>query len=355
MKIIKLFRLVFLLLCFCSVTFAQTNDEQARQKYQEAKTAYDNKDYLATVKLLVKARELLGSIDKTNVRIQPMLIKSLAKINAWSYIKAEVDSYLALKPDTTLVEYREVIKISENADANLKRDEAAYQEILNNPTNDSFENYFANFPYGLHLDNVNWMKAKKENSFDSYYKYINLYPSGKHILEAIRITSSSDSLQYQKAIKEGNLRAYQDYLTGVPRGMYKNEINKLIREKMDEEAYTKAYNNSSISDLEKYIHDYPDGKNVTSAQLLMQEIIISKSDKYYKEENWYSAKYNYKLYVSKFPGGDKRAYAEQQIIKCDRMTAKDDRRASTRRFFKNITPYALGIGVGALLLLILPY
>jgi TonB family protein len=109
----------FLLLCFTSAFFAQTNDEQAREKYIKAKEAYNNGKYQNAVSYLVDAKLLLG---KTNMKIQPLLAKCFAKLENWSIVKIAIKDYYALNPDKNLVEYAEIAELEIEAGKHLPKE-----------------------------------------------------------------------------------------------------------------------------------------------------------------------------------------------------------------------------------------
>lgn len=111
--------ILFFLYSFCSVTFAQTNDEQAREKYIRAKEAYNNGKYQNAVSYLVDAKLLLG---KTNVKIQPLLAKCFAKLENWPIVKIAIKDYYALNPDKNLVEYAEIAELEIEAGKHLPKE-----------------------------------------------------------------------------------------------------------------------------------------------------------------------------------------------------------------------------------------
>ncbi len=347
----KIITLLFLI-CFYSGITAQTNNELAKQKYLAAQEAYKNKKYLDAANYLIDARRILG---QTNIKIQPLLIKSLVKYSNWSRAKRNIHDYYALNPDINLVEYAEIVEIEKEVDRNLKNEAWDFKDLTESPTLLKCNNYIKNYPYEIHIDEVKkikliaeddnaWKIAKNDNSYNAYYTYMDKYPLGKYYTDAQNIINNSDERDYQKAINEKSIQAYQNYLYNVPRGKYRDKITLLLSDKKDEEAYTKAFNSSSIDELENYIRTYPNGKYVTSANLLIQEIIISRGDEHYKNGGYYSAKDDYKLYVSKFPNGSKNTYSEKQIALCDRLIARDERRAASKEFFRAIAPYAVGAG-----------
>jgi TonB family protein len=121
----KLITLLFVL-CFCSGINAQTNDEQARQKYTQAKEAYNQGKYDVANSYLIDAKVLLG---KTNVRIQPMVAKCFAKMQNWSVAKIAIKDYYALNPDKNLVEYAEIVKLEKEVDKHLPKEDISQTNV----------------------------------------------------------------------------------------------------------------------------------------------------------------------------------------------------------------------------------
>ncbi len=111
---------LLIVLSFCSGITAQTNDEQARQKYMQAKEAYNQEKYNFALSFLIDAKFLLG---KTNVRIQPMMAKCFAKLENWYAAKNAIKNYYALNPDKSLVEYAEMVELEKETDKHLTIEE----------------------------------------------------------------------------------------------------------------------------------------------------------------------------------------------------------------------------------------
>ncbi|MFZ4455419.1 MAG: TonB family protein [Bacteroidales bacterium] len=107
-------------LSFCSGISAQTNDEQARQKYIQAKEAFENGKYNYALSNLLDAKLLLG---KTNARIQPYFVKCYAKMGRWYSAKLAIKNYYALNPDKNLVDYAEIVELEKEADKHLTQQE----------------------------------------------------------------------------------------------------------------------------------------------------------------------------------------------------------------------------------------
>lgn len=113
---------LFLILCFSSGITAQTNDTQARQKYMQAKEAYSQGKYNYAASYLVDAKLLLG---KTNVKIQPLLVKCFVQLGNWSVAKLAVKEYYTLNPDKNLVEYAEIVELEKEIDKHIPKEVVA--------------------------------------------------------------------------------------------------------------------------------------------------------------------------------------------------------------------------------------
>ena len=113
--------LITLILIFftCLSISAQTNDEKARTKYLQAKEAYSQGKYNYAASYLVDAKLLLG---KTNIKIQPLLVKCFVQLGNWSVAKHAVQEYYALNPDKNLVEYAEIVALEKEIDKHLPKE-----------------------------------------------------------------------------------------------------------------------------------------------------------------------------------------------------------------------------------------
>lgn len=111
-------------LLFTFALAAAANEQEAFTVFKQARTAYEGGNYAKASRLLLKTKSLLGS---TNVRIQPMLIKSLAKTGDITRAKREIKNYYALNPSKDLVEYQEIVTLESEIDRKLAA-EAARRE-----------------------------------------------------------------------------------------------------------------------------------------------------------------------------------------------------------------------------------
>jgi hypothetical protein len=68
-------------------------------------------------------------------------------------------------------------------------------------------------------------KAKKENTFESYNRFIKEFPDSKYINE---FKDKILTIEYEKAKKEANEKSYNAFLQKYPNSRYSEEINNLL-------------------------------------------------------------------------------------------------------------------------------
>lgn len=115
---VKIFTLILITFPFSGI-IAQTNDAQARQKYQLAKEAYNQGRFIYAASNLVDAKIMLG---ETNIKIQPLLVKCFVKLEMWPNASIAVKDYYALNPDKNLVEYAEIVELEKEIDKHIPKE-----------------------------------------------------------------------------------------------------------------------------------------------------------------------------------------------------------------------------------------
>src|SRR5690606_25822915 len=255
---------------FFTITFslnAQTNEEKAFHKFKQAREAYQNNNFLEAAQLLIETKGFLGS---TNVRIQPMLIKSLTKIEDWQLADKEIHEYYGLNPDKSLVEYQEIVEIDRQVDIKVKEDNALYESSKNSKSITQMESYLSKFPYGKYREEVKtlistqkdenaWELARSKNNTSAYEVYVSGFPNGSYAQIAKEQINQWDDEAYQKAKAHGTQHALTYYLNNYSRGKHRNEISDLLKERQEEDAYAST-RSGNLVDYEYYIKKYPNGK-----------------------------------------------------------------------------------------------
>ena len=311
----KMQRIVILVIAlFMGVNlYAQSsvNEQKAFQNFKQAREAYDQENYESAAELLLKTKELLGS---TNIRIQPMLIKSLAKIEDWRQAQAEFPAYYALNPDPELVEYQELKNLQNEVNNKVREEEQAYQNARATQAISQYQSYLDSYPYGKYrsevqnlLQNQNdenaWSTAQTANNTDAYFTYLESYPNGKYAATAKETITSWDVEAYQKAISDGSQQALNFYLDNYPEGKYREEVSKKLAVTKEEDLYQKARNNDYVENYEDYIRQYPDGKYAGEVRQVIENSYFDIAKNAYAGKNYPQARNYYEKYQENYPNG----------------------------------------------------
>jgi hypothetical protein len=103
-------------------------DQQARDAYVRSSEAYAHSNYRQALQAANDAVRLLGG---TNVRLQPLIVRSLVGLGAWQEAATSVSTYFALPGvDATLAEYAEMTAIRERVREELGKLAAAEAQRL---------------------------------------------------------------------------------------------------------------------------------------------------------------------------------------------------------------------------------
>lgn len=340
---------------FFTITFsinAQTNEEKAFHKFKQAREAYQNNNFLEAAQLLIETKEFLGS---TNVRIQPMLIKSLTKIEDWQLADKEIHEYYGLNPDKSLVEYQEIVEIDRQVDIKVKEDNALYESSKNSKSITQMESYLSKFPYGKYREEVKtlistqkdenaWELARSKNNTSAYEVYVSGFPNGSYAQIAKEQINQWDDEAYQKAKADGTQHALTYYLNNYSRGKYRNEISDLLKERQEEDAYAST-RSGNLVDYEYYIKKYPNGKYATQVNKAIEEYLFAQAEKSYSDGYYPAAVSIYADYINRYPEGENVEKAKSKQKKADR---KSRQHSSSYFGFTYESQGALGIAIGGL-------
>jgi len=271
-------RIVILLIAlFTGVSsYAQSsaNEQKAFQNFKQAREAYDQGNYETAADLLLQTKELLGS---TNIRIQPMLIKSLVKIENWQQAKVEIPAYFALNPDPELVEYQEIKSLQTTVLSEAQKEDNAWALAVDSHDTEKYKAYLETYPYGAH-------RSDAEKSIQD-------------------INSQLDNAAYQKAISDGSQQALSFYLSNYPDGSHRDEVSRRLSERKENDLYQKAKNNNYVENYEDYIRQYPNGKYASEARQIIENSYFKIAEEAYAEKDYYQARNFYRKYQENYPNG----------------------------------------------------
>ena len=345
-------KLTALAILICFISFAQQNEKEAFQKFKQAREAYQNKNYVDAANLLIETKSLLGS---TNIRIQPMLIKSLVKIEDWQRANLEIDNYYGLNPDQTLGEYQDIVTIDRQVDLKVKEDEELYNSAKNNKSVSTMQSYLDTFPYGKYREEVKTLLSsqKDENAWDSakstfntrsYEAYVNKFPNGVQVNEARQQITNWDDSAYDKASKEDTQNSLSYYLSNYPNGKYRTQIQSQLTQRQEEDAYATT-NSRQLQDYENYIRKYPNGKYSSQINKAIENYMFEKAEDSFNNKYYSSAISNYQDFINRFPNSE---HSDKARAKLKKATNKSNQRSSGYFGFTYESQGAFGITAGKL-------
>jgi outer membrane protein assembly factor BamD (BamD/ComL family) len=321
--------LVTFLLCWllASSVWAQTNQKAAFEAYKKARNAYQNEQYNMAVRYLKQTKELLGS---TNIRIQPMLIKSLAQVEDWRQVSKEVRIYYGLNPNRALQEYLEVKEIESKAKTRNLTEDRYFERIKRAKSVSQYQAYLDKYLKGAYREEVRkllagqkdenaWQKAKAKSTTAAYFEYLRVYPKGKYASTARSTIKRWDRESYEKAIETGTQYALNYYLNNYPRGEYRSQVRSKLKARIEYDVYMKAKKSDRIGDYENYVGKYPNGKYAGECNRVIQNFYYSKgnatfSNRYYKDAIRY-----YSRYLELYPNGPQAASVRSKLAKAMRL------------------------------------
>ncbi len=124
-------------------------------------------------------------------------------------------------------------------------------------------------------ENKYWDRVCIENTMVSYEKYINHYPEGKHVNEALRKQDVSnekeDENTWNRVVRTNTKKSYLNYINSNKKdAKYKEDA----KEKLDEIDWTIAQNQNTYVFYKNYINLYPNGRHVVEANIKKNRIAI---------------------------------------------------------------------------------
>ena len=353
----KYFCLLCLFVLFSGPIFAQGNEEAALEKINQGKEAYDAGNYKKAQTLLEDAQKLFGGPE---LRVQPLLIRTLVSLQNWPQANIEINNYFGLPNlDAENADYKELVNVRTLVNNELAADDTYYNYVAKKDPVKYFDEYKKKYPYGKHLtelrlsknagkDDGAWKKAESFNTQSSYEAYMDKFPNGAHIAEAKKAIIALDNSAWTKAQKTNSSNAYKDYIDNYPEGKHLQEAKAKQAEKLEDEAYDKGASKQDVDAYEAYLKVYPDGRYKTQADQWLQKKYMEQADAWVKEKNYDDAADYYKRYITRYPHGPVAEEAGHKYRKYDykaRMNNKPDLIFASIGFD---TKKAVGIGLNTL-------
>lgn len=174
-----------------------------------------------------------------------------------------------------------------------------------------------------------WRTASINNTSTGYQVYLNMYPLGEHVQEAVKrrtecikaeeeakrlsaIKAEEDA--WINACKLNSSNSFSSFLNKYPNSKHKDTATRKLKACKEAKDWDQAKVSNTITTLEGFIKNYPNSIHVAEAKTIISNIRVQL-----KENNaWKIAQDNntiksYKLYLKQYPNGQYVFVAENNI------------------------------------------
>jgi hypothetical protein len=224
----------------------RSNDEKAREAYTSGLALARAGNHAGAVERLDAAVSFLG---RTNLKIQPALIRSLVAEMNYSRARLELAAYFGMSPDPALAEFAAMKDLGASTDKALQQDETLYKASVKKADGDALLAYIAACPFGLHLSEVAALYTRMDDS------------------------------AYADAMKDASAGAYAGYLAKFSRGAHTRDISARLTALRDDQAFAAASSLNTKAAYADYQKSYPQGRHVTEARAAWNSIDKTEKDK----------------------------------------------------------------------------
>jgi hypothetical protein len=253
-----------------------TSGVGARESYGDGIKAARASDHATAIRKFDLAVSQLG---RSNIRIQPQLIRSLMAVKNYPRAAAEYQKYMELTPSKELVEFGEMEGLKRQAERAIAQDTIDYQAAVGQKEDSAYALYLQTYPFGLHTaavlasrDDAAYFRAKRTGAFESYLQYLDSYPWGAHAQEARSLSAAMETSAYEAAVKGTSTQACEYYLRSLARGSRVREVAARLVSIRDDSAFAAAHSSNTKTSFEKYLADFPGGTHVSEARAEVRRI-----------------------------------------------------------------------------------
>ena len=116
-------------------------------------------------------------------------------------------------------------------------------------------------------------KASRENTVESFQKFIDKYPDA---IEISKAKKERNKLAFQNAIELNSIEAYKSFINTYPEAI---EVSEALQ-KIHSIAYQEAMSINTIEAYEKFIVDYPKANQVITATEKIHELAFEKAKRF---------------------------------------------------------------------------
>lgn len=190
-------------------------------------------------------------------------------------------------------------KKAEQRAKELKHQESSrYNSIVDSKDLTKYNQYIADYPRGKNTPEIKkraeeiklWNNATSSNTIPAYENYVSKTMYHWFDADAQRfitlIRQEQEKAAWDAVKTKGTILAYQQYLIDNPNSGYRVDAEKTINRLQGANAWLNIKNTDNISELERYISQYPNADEITAASRRLHEL---KGKKFYDMGNLASA------------------------------------------------------------------
>lgn len=170
-----------------------------------------------------------------------------------------------------------------------------------------------------------WRTANRNNTSTGYQVYLNMYPLGEHVQEAVKrrtecikaeeeakrlsaIKAEEDA--WINACKLNSANSFSSFLNKYPNSKHKDTATRKIKACKEAKEWDQAKVSNTITKLDAFIKNYPNSIHVAEAKTIISEL---KEDNAWKTAQNIDTIESYKSYLSQYPNGQYVFVAENNI------------------------------------------
>lgn len=170
-----------------------------------------------------------------------------------------------------------------------------------------------------------WRTASRNNTSTGYQVYLNMYPLGEHVQEAVKrrteCIKAEEEAKRLSAIKAeedawinacrlSSVHSFSSFLSKYPNSKYKDTATGRLKACKEAKDWDQAKVSNTITKLDAFIKNYPNSIHVAEAKTIISEL---KEGNAWKTAQNIDTIESYKSYLSQYPNGQYVFVAENNI------------------------------------------
>ncbi len=253
------------------------------KRYEEAKASNSIQTYEDYISKYPKSKYLQQAKDELAELYEERDWSSARKSNAISGYNRFISDY-------------PYSKYTSEAEKRIKKieEENAWSKSVNINSINSYENFISSYPASHYVldaknkiqklkDNLAWEEAELESTVESYRKYISAFPNGLKKAIALDKIKEIEVIRpaWDRTLKSNTPDSYRSFI-----GQYRHSSYSVVAQQklegLESDYWKQAESKNSISQYQKYISNFPNGRHIPEAE---KEIIDIEVDNIFKGDH----------------------------------------------------------------------